>query len=121
VTKKLVAAAKSLACSSKPVFTKESLRAFMSTSIALPAILVSDMVHDRTVTGGGLEPASKWRSNGLLTRSWASEGGDNGQAGTHHAVKFTKYAHCYAADAQDRFNRGYGASPGTTRVAAGAE
>ena len=50
---------------SKRTFTKESLKEFMFTSIALPATVVSDglncftaaqelgMGHDRTVTGGG--------------------------------------------------------------------
>lgn len=105
-----------LVCLSKRAFTKESLREFMSTSIALPATVVSDglncftvaqemgMTHDRTVTGGGpssVELESHWAVNTVLGNLKTA------MTGTYHAVKFAKYAHRYLAEVQYRFNRRY--------------
>jgi len=105
-----------LACFSQRSFSKESLREFMSTSIALPATVVSDglncftvavemgAAHDRTVTGGGrssVEVEEHWAVNTILGNLKTA------MAGTYHAVKFAKYAHRYLAEVQYRFNRRY--------------
>ena len=105
-----------LACFSKRAFTKESLSEFMSTSIALPATVVSDglncftvaqelgMVHDRTVTGGGrasVEVENHWSVNTVLGNLKTA------MTGTYHAIKFAKYADRYLAEVQYRFNRRY--------------
>jgi ribosomal protein L37AE/L43A len=105
-----------LVCYSKRVFTKESLKEFMSTSIALPATVVSDglscftvacemgMAHDRTVTGGGrasVDLEDHWAINTVLGNLKTA------MAGTYHAIKFAKYAHRYLAEVQYRFNRRY--------------
>lgn len=105
-----------LACFSKRAFTKESLREFMSTSIVLPATVVSDglncftvaqemgMAHDRTVTGGGrgsVEVEEHWAVNTILGNLKTA------MTGTYHAIKFAKYAHRYLAEVQYRFNRRY--------------
>jgi hypothetical protein len=105
-----------LACFSKRAFTKESLREFMSTSIVLPATVVSDglscftvaremgMAHDRTVTGGGrgsVEVQEHWAVNTILGNLKTA------MTGTYHAIKFAKYAHRYLAEVQYRFNRRY--------------
>ena len=72
-----------LVCFSKRTFTKESLREFIFTSIALPATVVSDglncfavaqelgMVHHRTVTGGG-RASTKLSTTGPSTRCWVT-------------------------------------------------
>ena len=105
-----------LACFSQRAFTKESLREFMSTSILLPATVVSDglscfsvaqemgMTHDRTVTGGGagsVQVEEHWAVNTILGNLKTA------MTGTYHAVKFAKYAHRYLAEVQYRFNRRY--------------
>lgn len=105
-----------LVCFSKRAFTKESLREFMSTSIALPATVVSDglhcftvakemgMTHDRTVTGGGpssVEIGEHWAVNTVLGNLKTA------MTGTYHSIKFAKYAHRYLAEVQYRFNRRY--------------
>ena len=105
-----------LVCYSKRAFTKESLKEFMSTSIALPATVVSDglscfavaremgMAHARTVTGGGrasVEVEDHWAINTVLGNLKTA------MAGTYHAIKFAKYAHRYLAEVQYRFNRRY--------------
>jgi len=105
-----------LACFSKRAFTKESLREFMSTSIVLPATVVSDglscftvaqemgMAHNRTVTGGGrgsVEVQEHWAVNTILGNLKTA------MTGTYHAIKFAKYAHRYLAEVQYRFNRRY--------------
>ena len=105
-----------LACFSSRPFTKESLREFMATSIALPATVVSDglncfavatemgAVHDRTVTGGGrgsVEVEGHWAVNTILSNLKTA------MTGTYHAVKFAKYVHRYLAEVQYRFNRRY--------------
>lgn len=105
-----------LVCFSKRAFTKESLREFMFTSIALPATVVSDglhcftvaqelgMAHDRTVTGGGVasvEVEHHWAVNTVLGNLKTA------MTGTYHAIKFAKYAHRYLAEVQYRFNRRY--------------
>ena len=105
-----------LVCLSKRTFTKESLRGFMFTSIALPATVVSDglncftvaqelgMVPHRTVTGGGrasVEVGHHWAVNTVLGNLKTA------MTGTYHAIKFAKYAHRYLAEVQYRFNRRY--------------
>ena len=105
-----------LVCFSKRAFTKESLREFMSTSIALPATVVSDglscftvaremgMAHDRTVTGGGrasVEVEEHWAINTILGNLKTA------MTVTYHAIEFAKYAHRYLAEMQYRFNRRY--------------
>jgi len=105
-----------LVCFSKRAFTKESLREFMSTSIVLPATVVSDglscfsvaqemgMVHDRTVTGGGrasVEVEGHWAINTILGNLKTA------MTGTYHAIKFAKYGHRYLGEVQYRFNRRY--------------
>ena len=105
-----------LVCFSKRAFTKESLREFMSMSIALPATVVSGglscftvaremgMAHDRTVTGGGrasVEVDDHSAINTVLGNFKTA------MAGTYHAIKFAKYAHRYLAEVQYRFNRRY--------------
>lgn len=97
-------------------FTKESLREFLSTSIVLPATVVSDgldcftvakemgMAHDRTVTGGGrdsVEVEEHWAINTILGNLKTA------MTGTCHAIKFAKYVHPYLAEVQYRFNRRY--------------
>ncbi|HSM22573.1 MAG TPA: transposase, partial [Rubrivivax sp.] len=89
---------------------------FMSTSIVLPATVVSDglscftvaqemgMAHNRTVTGGGrgsVEVEEHWAVNTILGNLKTA------MTGTYHAIKFAKYAHRYLAEVQYRFNRRY--------------
>ena len=105
-----------LVCFSKRTFTKESLRKFMFTSIALPATVVSDglncftvaqelgIVHHRTVTGSGrasVEVERHWAVNTVLGNLKTA------MTGIYHAIKFAKYARHYFAEVQYRFNRRY--------------
>lgn len=114
-----------LVCLSKRAFTKESLREFMSTSIALPATVVFDglncytvaqemgMTHDRTVTGGGprsVELESHRAVNAVLGNLKTA------MSGTYHAIKFARYAHRYLAEVQYRFNRRYDLRPILPRI-----
>ena len=61
-------------------------------------------VHERTVTGGS-------KGSKALKQFWAVttvlSNLKTAMSGTHHAIKFAKYAHRYLAEVQYRFNRRY--------------
>ena len=105
-----------LACFSQRPFTNESVKEFMSTSLALPLTVVSDSlgcftvvagagaVHERTVTGGGRASVElpQFRAVNTVLGNLKTA-----LTGTYHAIRFGKYAYRYLAEVQYRFNRRY--------------
>jgi len=103
-----------LACLSQRPFTKESIQAFASQSLAAPATLVSDglgcwtavqgtgILHEPHVTGGG---AASAKHPSFLAVNTALGNIKTSLAGTYHAFGFEKYAHRYLGQIQYLFNR----------------
>ena len=105
-----------LACVSIRPFTKEAVRYFVDTSMALPLTVVSDglgcfsvtrsmgAVHERTVTGGGTGSMALKQFRAVNT---VLSNLKTALCRTTHAIRFAKYAHRYLAEVQYRFNRRY--------------
>jgi transposase-like protein len=101
-------------CLSPRPFTKESIQAFASRSLAAPATLVSDglgcftavrgtgILHEPHITGGG--PASA-KHPAFLAVNTVLGNIKTSLAGTYHAFGFSKYAHRYLGQVQYLFNR----------------
>lgn len=101
-------------CMSLQPFTKAAMVDFATKHLSAHSCVVTDglkcfeavksmgMVHDRTVTGGGVSsvklPQFKAVNTVLSNLKTAI-------SGTYHAFDFAKYGHRYLAEAQYRFNR----------------
>lgn len=103
-----------LMCLSARPFTKESIEAFVASSLAAPVTLVSDglgcftavqgtaILHEPHITGGG--PASVKHPEFFAVNTILGNL-KTAFAGTYHFFGFAKYSHRYLAQVQYLFNR----------------
>lgn len=102
-----------VACFAQVPFTKQAVATFAAKSLVRPLTVVSDGfrcfiaaedagLHERVITGGGKASVKLPQFQAVNT---VLSNLKTAMAGTYHAVKITKYAHRYLAEAQYRFNR----------------
>jgi hypothetical protein len=103
-------------CFSQRPFTKQAFSEFLADSTVLPLTVVSDGLgcfeasaehgtdHGRTVTGGGKGSVNNEKFRAINTVLGNLK---TAITGTHHAMKFNKYAARYLGEVQYRFNHRY--------------